>query len=118
LLYDEQIFDLLVAIAHNADSSEFSPWNMVVLDIFHLIFRSIKPQQLMVVPGKNDEDGLKDLLTQEGKQRSGGGYLRAGSFGLSAPRTGQATRHSRFGTTLVMKAVSGARYKLGSPYER
>jgi replication fork protection complex subunit Tof1/Swi1 len=47
----ESIFDLLLAIASNAESSEYAPWNMVALDIFHLIFRGVKPPELMVAAG-------------------------------------------------------------------
>lgn len=100
-MFDEQIFDLLVAIAHQADTTEFSPWNMVALDIFHLIFRSVTPQQLMVLPGKGDEQGLQSLLKQEGKNK----LSSARGSGLGS-RAAITSRHSRFGTTVAMKAVS------------
>lgn len=51
-LTDEHIFDLLIAIAHNSESSEYANWNMVTLDIFHLIFRGVKPEELMVPADK------------------------------------------------------------------
>ena len=44
----EHIFDLLLAIASNAETTEFGPWNMVALDIFHLIFRCVKPEELII----------------------------------------------------------------------
>lgn len=51
----EYIFELLISIAHNADSSEFADYNMVTLDILHLIFRGVKPSDLMVPDGKIDK---------------------------------------------------------------
>ncbi|KAK4058290.1 Topoisomerase 1-associated factor 1 [Microbotryomycetes sp. JL221] len=89
-LADEQIFDLLIAMAQNANSTEFSAWNVVTLDIFHLIFRSVKPAELMVPVEKIDENKLKDLLNVEGQQRR------------TAGRTNNS-RHSRFTTTLALK---------------
>ena len=47
-LASEHIFDLLLAIASNAETTEFGPWNMVALDIFHLIFRCVKPEELII----------------------------------------------------------------------
>jgi replication fork protection complex subunit Tof1/Swi1 len=46
------ILDLLLAMSAQADSSDYAPWNMVVLDILHLIFRCVKPDELMVPVGK------------------------------------------------------------------
>lgn len=47
-LESENILQLLLAMAAQADSSDYAPWNMVVLDILHLVFRSVKPDELMV----------------------------------------------------------------------
>ncbi|KAK4051924.1 Topoisomerase 1-associated factor 1 [Microbotryomycetes sp. JL201] len=93
-LADEQIFDLLIAMAQNADSSEFQSWNMVTLDILHLIFRGVDPHELMVPSDQIDENKLKDLLNMEGTQRR------------AASRTGNS-RHSRFATTLALKSGKG-----------
>lgn len=51
----EYIFELLISIAHNADLSEFADYNMVTLDILHLIFRGVKPSDLMIPDGKIDK---------------------------------------------------------------
>ncbi|SCV67720.1 BQ2448_5331 [Microbotryum intermedium] len=92
-MHDEGIFDLLVAIAHNSNSSEYAPWNMVVLDILHLVFRCVRPDELMVASGKITENRLKDLLDLEGKEKK------------AAARLGNS-RHSRFGTTVALKSAS------------
>jgi len=47
-LESENILQLLLAMAAQADSSDYAPWNMVVLDILHLVFRSVKPDELMI----------------------------------------------------------------------
>ncbi|KAM0788302.1 hypothetical protein ACM66B_001445 [Microbotryomycetes sp. NB124-2] len=93
-LADEQIFDLLIAMAQNADSTEFSSWNMVTLDILHLIFRGVNPHELMVPVEQIDGNKLRDLLNIEGNQRRATG------------RTNNS-RHSRFATTLALKTDKG-----------
>ncbi|KAI5476063.1 hypothetical protein MNV49_000435 [Pseudohyphozyma bogoriensis] len=90
-LESEHIFDLLVAIAGNAENSEFAPWNMLALDIFHLILRGVKPAELMVPAAEVDETRLKDLLELEGSLKK-----------ASARAT--TSRHSRFGTTVALKS--------------
>ncbi|KAK4697069.1 hypothetical protein P7C70_g8269, partial [Phenoliferia sp. Uapishka_3] len=90
-LTDEHIFDLLIAIAHQSETSEYANWNMVTLDIFHLIFRGVKPSELMIPADKVDEKRLTDLLDVENAQRR-----------AEARKT--TTRHSRFGTTVALKS--------------
>ncbi|SGZ16990.1 BQ5605_C020g09086 [Microbotryum silenes-dioicae] len=101
-MYEEGIFDLLVAIAHSSTSSEYGPWNMVVLDILHLVFRCARPNELMVASDKITENRLKDLLDFEGKEKK------------AAARLGN-TRHSRFGTTVALKSASSP-YRDGHQY--
>ncbi|KAM0754978.1 timeless-domain-containing protein [Meredithblackwellia eburnea MCA 4105] len=97
-LTDEHIFDLLIAIAANSESSEYASWNMVTLDILHLIFRGVKPAELMVPKDKVTENRLKDLLDSETSKRR------------AEARKGN-TRHSRFGTTLSLQS-NGRKYVL------
>lgn len=90
-LANEHIFDLLIAIAHNADSTEYAPWNMVALDILHLIFRAVKPAELMIPTRKLEDNRLQELLDLEEKSKPA--VLRNNN-----------SRHSRFGTTVALKA--------------
>lgn len=64
---------------------------MVALDIFHLIFRSVKPADLMVPSRKLEDNRLQELLDLEEKNRPV--VVRANN-----------SRHSRFGTTVALKA--------------
>jgi hypothetical protein len=42
---------LLLAMSAQADSSDYAPWNMVVLDILHLLYRGLRADELMI-PGR------------------------------------------------------------------
>ncbi|CEQ41477.1 SPOSA6832_03222, partial [Sporobolomyces salmonicolor] len=91
-LSSENILELLLAMAAQADSSDYAPWNMVVLDILHLIFRSVKPEELLIPVQKIEGNRLKDLLDLEARQQSD-------LFGI------KGSRHSRFGTTIAVQSV-------------
>ncbi|GAA5852706.1 hypothetical protein JCM8547_002595 [Rhodosporidiobolus lusitaniae] len=94
------ILDLLLAMSAQADSSDYAPWNMVVLDILHLIFRCVKPDELMVPVGKIESNRLKDLLDLESAmQQHSHGVLKG-------------SRHSRFGTTIAVQSGNGKKYIL------
>ncbi|GAA5823835.1 hypothetical protein JCM5353_006373 [Sporobolomyces roseus] len=98
-LESENILQLLLAMAAQADSSDYAPWNMVVLDILHLVFRSVKPDELMVPVQKIEGNRLRDMLDLEARQ---GNDL----FGL------KGSRHSRFGTTIAVQSNNGKKYIL------
>ncbi|GAA6001966.1 hypothetical protein JCM10207_003015 [Rhodosporidiobolus poonsookiae] len=93
------ILDLLLAMSAQADSTDYAPWNMVVLDILHLIFRCVRPEELMAPVGKIESNRLKDLLDLESRQSNQ-------QFGL------KGSRHSRFGTTIAVQAGDGKKYIL------
>ncbi|GAA5968611.1 hypothetical protein JCM21900_002207 [Sporobolomyces salmonicolor] len=97
-LSSENILELLLAMAAQADSSDYAPWNMVVLDILHLIFRSVKPEELMIPVQKIEGNRLKDLLDLEARQQTD-------LFGI------KGSRHSRFGTTIAVQS-DGKKYIL------
>ncbi|GAA5927146.1 hypothetical protein JCM1841_006062 [Sporobolomyces salmonicolor] len=97
-LSSENILELLLAMAAQADSSDYAPWNMVVLDILHLIFRSVKPEELLIPVQKIEGNRLKDLLDLEARQQSD-------LFGI------KGSRHSRFGTTIAVQS-DGKKYIL------
>ncbi|GAA6007730.1 hypothetical protein JCM11491_003944 [Sporobolomyces phaffii] len=98
-LESENILQLLLAMAAQADSTDYAPWNMVVLDILHLVFRTVKPDELMIPEEKIEGNRLKDMLDSEARQ---GNDL----FGL------KGSRHSRFGTTIAVKSADGRKYIL------
>ena len=88
----ESIFDLLLTVCSLADKSEFSAWNMVALDILHLLFRGARADELVKSGAQYRADKLTELLQGEKRQKQVAG------------RRG-ATRHSRFGTTVTVTQV-------------
>ncbi|TKA58341.1 hypothetical protein B0A53_00079 [Rhodotorula sp. CCFEE 5036] len=94
----EGILDLLLAMSAQADSSDYAPWNMVVLDILHLLYRGLRADELMVPEKEVEQTRLRDLLDQEAK-------LQDRDFGL------KGSRHSRFGTTIAVQS-NGQKYIL------
>lgn len=76
----------------HADSSDYAPWNMVVLDILHLLYRGVRADELMVPEKEVENTRLRELLDREQKQ---GGR----EFAL------KGSRHSRFGTTIAVQSV-------------
>ncbi|GAA6027789.1 hypothetical protein JCM8097_001720 [Rhodosporidiobolus ruineniae] len=94
------ILDLLLAMSAQADSTDYAPWNMVVLDILHLLFRGVSPDELMVPASKIESNRLKDLLDLESKQQQHQHGVLKGS------------RHSRFGTTIAVQSGNGKKYIL------
>lgn len=63
---------------------------MVILDIFHLIFRTVTPKELVTPVHQIDQNRLEDLLDLE--DRSKRAVLKKSN-----------SRHSRFGTTVALK---------------
>ncbi|BGP23540.1 replication fork protection complex subunit Tof1/Swi1 [Rhodotorula toruloides] len=94
----EGILDLLLAMSAHANSSDYAPWNMVVLDILHLLYRGVRADELMVPEKEVENVRLKELLDLEQKQ---GGR----EFAL------KGSRHSRFGTTIAVQS-NGRKYIL------
>ena len=103
---------LFLTIAAGVDRPEFNPYNVLVLDILYLIFRGVKPRELSqnqdrvslllqsprpprLASRANVQapmNKLAELLDDEGRRKS------------QKSRSGM-TRHSRFGTTLTVRAV-------------
>ncbi|WWC91099.1 uncharacterized protein L201_006040 [Kwoniella dendrophila CBS 6074] len=84
-------FQLLLTLASCADKSDFNPFNVLVLDILHLIFRSVKPKELAQDQDRAPLENLSKLLDAEKRQKA-----LVSKVGM--------TRHSRFGTTVAVKA--------------
>ncbi|AAW44173.2 conserved hypothetical protein [Cryptococcus deneoformans JEC21] len=83
---------LFLTLASCADKTDLNPFNVIVLDILHLIFRGIKPSELVQDQKRVPIDSLARLLEKEKKQKALNS--RVGS-----------TRHSRFGTTITVKTA-------------
>ena len=102
-------FQLLLTLASCADKTEFNQYNVLVLDILHLVFRSVRVPELgqdqarvrrasfrqfaWIAKHQAPMDNLNKLLEAEKRQKSM--HARGGM-----------TRHSRFGTTVAVRAVS------------
>ncbi|KAI9636791.1 topoisomerase 1-associated factor 1 [Dioszegia hungarica] len=84
-------FKLFLTVASCADKSDFNNCNVLVLDILHLIFRSVKPKDLIQDQDRAPMHKLANLLDLETRQKS------------MKSRQGM-TRHSRFGTTVAVRA--------------
>ncbi|ORY33101.1 timeless protein-domain-containing protein [Naematelia encephala] len=84
-------FQLVLTLASCADKSDFNQFNVLVLDILHLVFRSVKAKELGQDQARAPLENLTKLLDVEQRQKA----LKS--------RVGM-TRHSRFGTTVSVKA--------------
>ncbi|KIY30807.1 topoisomerase 1-associated factor 1 [Cryptococcus gattii E566] len=83
---------LFLSLCSCADKTDLNPFNVILLDILHLIFRGIRPTELAQDQERVPIDGLAKLLEKENKQKALNS--RVGS-----------TRHSRFGTTITVKTA-------------
>ncbi|TFK80719.1 timeless-domain-containing protein [Polyporus arcularius HHB13444] len=87
-LSESHFIELLLTIASNAASDPlFNQWNALVLEIFYLLFRGIKPVSLASDQAKQSSKNLATLLAAENQRKR--------EFARKAN-----TRHSRFGTTI------------------
>lgn len=96
---DMDIAGMLVGFASEAGSHEWRPFNCLILDILHLIFRHVKPTDLVVPRGEAAQSRLEALLDREDRSK------------LEEKRRAN-TRHSRFGTTVAVKTADKKSYVL------
>ncbi|KAF8177653.1 timeless protein-domain-containing protein [Pholiota molesta] len=90
-LSETHMFELLLTIAANTENDPlFNGWNTLVLEIFYLLFRGVKPSSLVVDQTKQPAENLQRLLALEDRTRRD----------LARKAT---SRHSRFGTTISVK---------------
>ncbi|THH00303.1 hypothetical protein EW026_g2191 [Hermanssonia centrifuga] len=88
VLSGTHILDLLLTLASNAGTDTmFNGWNTLVLEIFNLLFRGVKPSSLSADQSKEPTQNLKRLLAVEDKRKR--------DIARNA-----SSRHSRFGTTI------------------
>ncbi|KAI0634374.1 timeless-domain-containing protein [Trametes polyzona] len=86
-LSESHFIDLLLTIASNAGDAMFNQWNTVILEIFYLLFRGVKPVSLASDQAKQSTKALQSLLAVEDQRKRE--LLRKAT-----------SRHSRFGTTI------------------
>ncbi|KAI0265300.1 timeless protein-domain-containing protein [Gloeopeniophorella convolvens] len=87
-LSESNFLDLLLTMASSAASDVmFNNWNTLVLEIFYLLFRGVKPTDLVLEQAAQTKQNLRQLLSLEDQRRR--------DFARKAP-----SRHSRFGTTI------------------
>ncbi|GLB39613.1 putative timeless-domain-containing protein [Lyophyllum shimeji] len=90
-MQETHVMQLLLTIAANtARDPVLDSWNTVVLEIFYLLFRGVRPGSLAVDQAKQPTETLHRLLAAEDRTRR------------ELARTA-ASRHSRFGTTIAVK---------------
>jgi replication fork protection complex subunit Tof1/Swi1 len=101
-------FQLFLTLASLAEQTQINQYNVLILDILHLVYRGVRPKDLvrdqarvrisygipeLEADKQGPMDQLASLLEAERKTKA------LGSKNLS-------TRHSRFGTTIKVQAVS------------
>ncbi|KAG1740539.1 timeless protein-domain-containing protein [Suillus paluster] len=90
-LSETHTLDLLLTIAANTSNDPlFNASNTLVLEIFYLLFRGIKPHLLAIDQSKQPAQNLHRLLAAEDKKKK--------DLARNA-----SSRHSRFGTTIAVQ---------------
>ncbi|KAL0947499.1 hypothetical protein HGRIS_013600 [Hohenbuehelia grisea] len=90
-LSETHTLSLLLTIAANSSNDRLlNNWNTLVLEIFYLLFRGVKPASLAVSQKKQPAENLKRLLAVEAQNRR------------NVARTA-SSRHSHFGTTISVQ---------------
>ncbi|EGO01257.1 hypothetical protein SERLA73DRAFT_51065 [Serpula lacrymans var. lacrymans S7.3] len=93
---ESHILDLLLTVASDASNDLlFNGANTLVLEIFYLLFRGVKPSLLAIDQAKQPAQNLHRLLAAEGRIKRD--HARNSS-----------SRHSRFGTTIAAPASNGS----------
>jgi replication fork protection complex subunit Tof1/Swi1 len=81
-----QVLEFFVHVASEITKKQFSSWNTIILEIFFLIFCSIKPNVLSLPASKRGGAAVEGLLAHE-------------NFGKVEPQN----RHSRFSGTFSVQ---------------
>ncbi|KAH9007386.1 timeless-domain-containing protein [Lactarius deliciosus] len=90
-LSEAHFLELLLAAAAGAQGDAmFNASNTLLLEIFYLLFRGIRPSSLVSEQSEQTKQNLRQLLTLEDRRRR--------DFARNAP-----SRHSRFGTTISVR---------------
>ncbi|KAI6163605.1 timeless protein-domain-containing protein [Pisolithus thermaeus] len=88
---ETNMLDLLLTIASNNDNDPlFNSFNTLVLEIFYLLFRGLKPSTLVIDQTKQPKQDLRRLLAAEDRRKRDAARYAS-------------SRHSQFGTTLTVQ---------------
>ncbi|KAI5994503.1 timeless protein-domain-containing protein [Pisolithus albus] len=88
---ETNMLDLLLTIASNSDNDPlFNSFNTLVLEIFYLLFRGLKPSTLAINQTKQPTQDLRRLLAAEDRRKRDAARYAS-------------SRHSQFGTTLTVQ---------------
>lgn len=90
---------LLITLASSSNAREFNQYNVLILDIVHLLWRGVSPADLCRDQKVVARENLSALLEKEDLGK------------LSASRN-SSSRHSRFGATVSVQADDGRRVVL------
>lgn len=88
-----ELFDFLLMAASLTNTRDWSTFNLILLDIFHLSFRLAKPEELAKDLRVVRNSQLTDMLDSESRLKR-------------AETRKAASRHNRFGTTVSLNNVS------------
>jgi replication fork protection complex subunit Tof1/Swi1 len=98
-LQSSDFLPLLVTLASSSNSREFNQYNVLVLDIVHLLWRGVSPVEL----GKDQTVAVRDKLSS---------LLEKEDLTKTAGSRNTSSRHSRFGATVAVQAGGGRRVVL------
>lgn len=113
-LEEARFLPLLLTLAENAGKGEYEEYNVLVLDSLWLMFRAVEVDDLL---RESSQVRASFLATSTLRLKFPISHVQVAAEALAklldeedrskqqAKRTGNS-RHSRFGTTIVMKAVS------------
>ncbi|KZT54478.1 timeless-domain-containing protein [Calocera cornea HHB12733] len=91
-LKDSGFLDVLATLTSNADTPVANAYSSVMLEIWYLMYRGVPAAKLTLPSAQRPKEELRSLLETEGAMRRG---------------QTKATRHSRFGTAIVVTAMQG-----------
>ena len=98
-LQSSDFLPLLVTLASSSNSREFNQYNVLVLDIVHLLWRGVNPADL----GRDQKVVVRDKLLS---------LLEKEDLTKTAGSRNTSSRHSRFGATVAVQAGGGRRVVL------
>ncbi|EGG12538.1 uncharacterized protein MELLADRAFT_114767 [Melampsora larici-populina 98AG31] len=107
------IFDFLIHLSHGANRFDvFGAWNMIVLDIWHLLFRGMNAEDLVDAESffKTNEEG-QTVKTLSASARRLDALLAEEEQEKRRQARKAPSRHSRFGTTISVH-TEGQKYNL------
>lgn len=119
VLEETHVMKLLLTIAANTDNDPlFNNWNALVLDIFYLLFRGVKPDDLVEDQAKVSSSLLNVVLVhpilEQRPTANLAKLLQAEERTKRDVQRKASTRHSRFGTTITVQLKKGPAAAVGA----